>query len=480
MENVTVKASFPDYGASSVVMTRKEFDDSTQDLIDRTGMLCWAVLEEAGLKKSDLTDILLVGGSTRMPQVSKYLLGQFNKKPITHVNPDEAVALGAAIQATKDDAAYVKLAVKEQGGKKVTNRAGTSLTRLGAVQPAKRLSDIKQLRLQETTAHAMGMIAVSQDGTRYINDIIIPANHPRPVRAAKAFSFQTRARGTNEMEIFVLQGDKTNPLDCSIPYKYVVSGIKHNRETRGKTVIKVQYSYDNNGVIHVEARQENEKVSLPIRREPVPDDMSKFGLPIDKSEMKPASLNVVLAIDVSGSMSGSPIEDAKRAMCDFVMQMDFSYTQVAILAVSDRTTVVCGLSDDEETCISAIKSIVVGQTGYGNAAHPFDDIYNIMRDEDGRLFAIVLADGVWDYQDRAISAAKRCNEASIETAAIGFGSADYQFLQAISSEDANALFVSQAELTSAFGTIAQSLGGSSEIQGENKFLSAKDIETWDD
>ena len=342
--------------------------------------------------------------------------------------------------------------------------------------PKKTIGDLGLISLRETTAHAMGMIAVSEDGTKYINDVIIPANHPRPVRAAKGFRFQVSRRKPSEMEIFVLQGEKINPLDNQIPFRYVVSGMDYNAKERGKCIIKVQYSYDDNGVIHVEARQDNSEKSLPIRREPVPADMSKYGQPIDIEQKAVPTLNVVMAIDVSGSMSGTPLDDAKRAMCDFVYNLESDNTFFGVVVVSDRTQIVCDLTNDSEECIRKINSISCGQSGYGNSAHPFGTIKEMLSKVDGRLFAVVLADGVWDYQQAAIEAAHRCNEAEIETAAIGFGSADERFLQAISSEDANAMFVSQNELSAAFGSIAQSLG--SQGSAENSMLEAISVDTW--
>ena len=485
MEIVKVTTSLPGFGKTTVVITRDEFENSTYDLIDRTGALCRAVLVEAGILERDVTDVLLVGGSTRMPQVSKYIINMFGKKPITNVNPDEVVALGAAIQSTKAEESYSRLSVQIVDGKKVADRTTSGLSTKAAVQPSKKLSGVGLLILRETTAHAMGIIAISPDGTRYINDIIIPANHLRPVRVAKAFTFHTSARKANEMDIYVLQGDKENPLDCLIPYRYGVSGIRHIKEQRGQTIIRVQYSYDNNGVIHVKARQENDNVNLPIRKEPVPDDMQKYALPVDQKEMyEPEPLSVVMAVDVSGSMSiggvrgGTALSDAQDAMCEFVRQMDLSYTRVGIVSVSDRSQIVIGLTDDEQRCINAIRSITVGQTGGGNAGHPFDTIKNILACEEGKRFAIVLADGVWENQPTAVSASKQCNAAGIETSAIGFGGADHKFLHDISSEDANALFVSQSELTRAFGTIAQSLGGTSAKSGIDG--TAFDTETWDD
>ena len=476
LQSVNVSVVLPVLGNITVPVSRAEFISATADLLKRTGDFCLSVLKKAQLRVNDITDVLLVGGSTRMPAVSECLTGIFGKKPIAHVNPDEAVALGAAVQAVKDNPGYSRVSFVMKDGKKVTERAKLG----GLVKPERRLSGLEAISVRETTAHAMGMIAVSTDGKRYINDIIIPADHPRPVKAAKAFSFRTTSGKPAEMEIYVLQGDKEAPLENAVTFRYVVTGIQHNPSARGKTTIRVQYTYDNNGIIHVEARQDSSAKNLPIRRESVPDDMSKFARPVEHTEEPgPETLNLVMAVDVSGSMSGEPLEDAQEAMCGFVGRLDFGYTRVGILAVSDKTKIVCGLTDDKRTCIKAIKSIECGQTGYGNSAHPFDTIKDMLSDEEGRKFAIVLADGVWSYQDRAVEAARRCNREGIDTAGIGFGCADIDFLRAISSDDANAIFVAgSGELGRAFGTIAQSLGGSSSVRGG--ISGTEDTDTWED
>ena len=136
--------------------------------------------------------------------------------------------MGAAIQATKGENAYAKLAVIEQNGRKKTDRHLTFQFGFGknAVKSARRLG-VQALSVQETTAHAMGVVVVNDEAGRYYNELIIPANHPRPVRAAKRFRFFTRPDSTNELKIYVLQGDSPNPSDCLIPYQYTVTGIRH-------------------------------------------------------------------------------------------------------------------------------------------------------------------------------------------------------------------------------------------------------------
>ena len=478
---MTAKASehIPGYGNATVTLTREEFEQNTSDLLDQTGALCRAVLSEVGITKEDVTDVLLVGGSTRMPQVTSFILGLFGKKPIAHVNPDEAVALGAAIQATKKVRAYIPSAIGTLDGKKVAKTAEVSRKK---AKDSFRLGNIGLLDIQETTAHAMGMIAINQDETRYINDIIIPANHARPTRVAKAFTFYTTARGDQEMDIFVLQGENENPLDNLITNRYVISGIRHNREQKGKTIIRVQYSYDNNGIICVSARQNNDNTNLPVRKDVVPEDMSKYGLPYEKQEFKIEPLSVVLAVDVSGSMYANdraPLRDAQRAMRDFVDKiLDDVNARVAIVAVADSAEVVCGLTNDDQRCHRAIETVDAIDVGGANAGHPFDAIKNMLQHEAGNRYAIVLADGMWQCQSAAIAASESCNAVGIETAAIGFGSADHAFLRSISSDDANALLVSQSELSQAFGSIAQSLGGAGGPQGQSG--GATDVATWDD
>jgi molecular chaperone DnaK len=468
---IQVPVSLPGFGQCTVKVTREEFDSLTADLIERTGILCKTVLDEACFSWTDITDILLVGGSTRMPQVSSYLQHLSGKKPIAHVNPDEAVALGAAVQTRLKAPSYNMLAVVSKDAKQ--NRVPCNKA---AVAPEKRITQVGLLQVNEVTTHAMGIIAVNEAGTEYINETIIPANYPIPVKSARAFNFYTRPNSDNELEIYVLQGDK-KPLECAIPYKYVVTGIRHVKG--GKTLIRIQYSYDRNAVIHVQARQEQDTKDIPIRVESVPEDMSKYGLPIEAEVFVPETLSIFLSVDVSGSMSGEPLADAQNAMCAFVDDIDLSSGKIGIIAVSDRAELALPLTDNAEKCKKAIRRITVGQTGYGNEAHPFDLIRKEHGNRKGRRFAVILADGVWSYQDKAVRAAKECHKANIEIAAIGFGGADERFLRDISSSDANALKVNQSELTRTFGSIAQSMGsGGGGNKPRDKGISG--TETWEE
>lgn len=239
-----------------------------------------------------------------MPQVSCYLQSLFGKKPISHVNPDEAVALGAAIQSSKQKTEYASLSVQVVEGKKVTDRSNSGLGKYVTVKPSQKLNSLSVLNLRETTAHALGVVAVNDEENCYYNEVIIPANHPRPVRAAKRFRYYTSPSVPNTLDVYMVQGDNPNPLDCLIPYKYVVSGIQHvNKGEKIGTIIRVQYSYDDNGIIHVQARQGNSNKDLPIRKDNAPTDISKFGRPVKNSNnTSGSSLGVMINRD---SASGS-------------------------------------------------------------------------------------------------------------------------------------------------------------------------------
>lgn len=473
----SVKVNLPNYGWYSTAVSLDEFEQNTNDLIERTGTLCESLLRGLNITWRDVTDILLVGGSTRMRQVTTYLKRISGHAPLSQVNPDEAVALGAAIQVHLPLPEYSVITMASVSDDKPSNafspfkfkkatataQATPAYSLPGVVGKETALNNALCMSHVDVVAHAMGVIAVNAEGTRYINKTIIPANQKIPVKCAEAFHYYTSARGDNEVEIYVLQGTKT-PLECQIIGKYVVSGITHNREDN-PTTIKIQYSYDINGMVHVQARQGNSTLDLPIREEPVPADMSKYGQPINPEDMKPVAepLSVVMAVDVSGSMSGDPIKDALDAMCHFVDNFE-DYPgdiQIGAIAVSDTSKIVQSLTGNLSKCKSSIKSITCGMTGYGNGDHPFNDIKSMLSSEKGRKLGIVLADGMWSYQDQAVAAAHSCHRLGIDITGIGFGSADQKFLKDISSGDVQAMLVDQSELTQSFGKIAQEIGGGS-------------------
>ena len=152
------------------------------------------------------------------------------------------------------------------------------------------------------------------------------------------------------------------------------------------------------------------------------------------------------------------MQDAINAMVEFVNAYKESGARIGAVAVSDRAEWVQRPTDDYDRCVRAIRGMTCGQTGYCNDAHPYDLIRRELENLPGDRYIIILADGVWSHQNTAVDAAHRCNQAGIETAAIGFGAADKRFLDQVSSKKDLAFLTSQSELTQTFGKIAQSIG----------------------
>ena len=175
--------------SESFEITREEFDGLTADLMERTQSLCEQVLQDAGLSWAQLTSVLLVGGSSRMPMVHDYVQRMSGKPPSTAVNVDEVVALGAAMEAAR-----------------ILNTAG--LPELPVTT--------------DVMSHSMGMIALSDDKSRYVNSIILKKNEQIPCQLSKPYQLSTRRDGDNALDVYVIQGESTDPLsvldDREVPF----------------------------------------------------------------------------------------------------------------------------------------------------------------------------------------------------------------------------------------------------------------------
>lgn len=426
----------------NVEVTEEIFEQISEFLLGTTKDVIDRLFSSVEMSWQQIDGVILVGGSTRMRMIHKYVKKMSGKEPLSGVNVDEAVALGAAIRAnitTKGDA----LPLIGGSSKKTTG----DLRIIGA----KSVTDV--------TAHSLGMIAVSTDGERYVNSIIIKKNTKIPASNTRPFKLKTRARD-NELEVYVLQGEFERPLDNTIINKYVIYNIE--RTTPPMSVIEVTYEYNSNGVIGVTAVQKETGKILPIRIEPVPDDMSwTDGSPEDNQQGSGIpDVAVFLTIDLSGSMAGEPIKEAQKAMKKFVDEMDSSFTKIGLIPFATKVDCPLSLTDDFRKVKRAIDRFDIGDKyGYGNSAHPFDLAYSTLNSSYADVkYVIVLTDGVWSCTDSAISSAKKCHAAGIEVMALGFGEADYAFLKKIASTDEFASLTDLSELGGSFSKIAQAIG----------------------
>ena len=395
---------------------------STRDVVDRLFL-------SVGMSWSDIDETILVGGSTRMRAVKKYVREMSGKEPAGGVDPDAAVALGAAIRAN----------ITPEGDAVPILRAGGQKD-IPIIRGAKAYNDV--------TAHSLGMISESEDGSRYINSTIIRKNTWIPASDTRPFAFVTDGEDS-ELLVYVLQGDFERPLDNVILNRYVITGM----EDIGETVIE-------DGVVEVSAYQrENGRELIADPRE-VPEDMSwTDGAPPKKHA---EGMDIILCIDLSASMNGAPIREAKKAMTGFVNDMSAPNVRFGLIPFATKAVTVLSLTDNADIAKKRIESLAISfDYGYGTEAQPFDEAMKEFEWSANRLrYMVVLTDGVWEDTETALIAAEKCRKQGIEIMALGFGDADAGFLKSIASTDEFADLTDLSGLGVSFSKIARAISES--------------------
>ena len=414
------------------VLSRDKLEELTSDLMERTVFLTQQAIDSIGLNVKDIDDILLVGGSTRMPMVHKFIKDRFHKNPLMGVNVDEAVSVGAALLAKE---------LSSNNNYKLGNNAHQI--------------SLGNKKLTEVTNHTLGMIAISEDNRIYKNSPILPKNTNIPTSYTRKYNHRVSKNRENILEVFLTQGDSEIPNQVDYLNKYVVINIPYKRG--GVVEIDVTYQYDINGVVNVEAFAEGR--ILPIKQEMLDNDIPDRFMrePEFENYVEREFMTIYMAFDISGSMSGSPLKQAKKAARSFVKNLDLDFTEIGIIVFSDTVKIIQHATNDEYIIMDTISDIECCKTGCCNDADPFDEIFSLMKNLEHKKYAIVLADGVWSYQDRVIKKAQKCHREDIEVVAIGFGGADKRFLQEIASSDEGSIFTTQEGLVDSFSTIAQEI-----------------------
>ena len=412
-------------------LTRAQFVELTKDLLNTTNSVIESVFESSGYTWDRINNILLVGGSTKMPMVSEFLEKISGKPPLKGINPDEAVALGAALQAASDLNSMGRLVLE------------TSSSNIFTIPTIK-----------DVMSHSLGNVAKSEDLSKYVNKQIIKKNTPIPCENSEDFLIPVSSRqGDNIMEVYMLQGESESPLDCVILGKYIFHDIAPTQS--GKAIVRVHYAYNQNGIVEVRGEQISDDkrtaTSLRMTIEPVPEDMS--WLSRSPQQMLP-TIGLVIAVDVSYSMEGEPLAQAKKAALALLEKLDLNRFHVGVVAFYNSTDVLTELSNDRKTIDRAIRKLSCGPC---TSAIPFDTAMRLMKNEKGGKYIVVLTDGEWEYAREAIRQADRIKDEGAEIIAIGFGEANYSFLKAIASCDENALFTDLSKLVDSFIKVGQIL-----------------------
>jgi molecular chaperone DnaK len=216
-----------------VEITREEFEEATQDLLDRTRFTCVQTLRAAGLDWPDLDRVLLVGGSTRMPMVRAMLQKVSGRPPDASVAADEAVAHGAALHA----------------GLILAKRAGRAAA----------------FSIRNVNSHSLGVVGVDSQTKRRRNGIVIPRNTPLPVSAHR--KFKTAKDDQRSILVQIVEGESPSADDCTPVGRCSAANLPPGLPAKTPVDVTFHYKADGRLKVRVQVPQTKLQMETEIVRE---------------------------------------------------------------------------------------------------------------------------------------------------------------------------------------------------------------------
>jgi molecular chaperone DnaK len=273
---ITADQSGPKHLA--IKITRAKFESLVDELIARTIKPCEIAVKDAGVKLSDIEDVILVGGQTRMPKVQEAVKNFFGKEPRKDVNPDEAVAVGAAIQA-------------------------------GVLK-----GDVKDVLLLDVTPLSLGIETLGSVMTK-----LIQKNTTIPTKASQVFS--TAEDNQNAVTIHVLQGEREMAKANKSLGQFNLTDIPPSQ--RGMPQIEVTFDIDANGILHVSAKDKGTgkeaKITIKANSGLSEAEIQKM---VQDAEANAAEDHKAFELATARNQADSMVHSVKKALKDFGDKVD--------------------------------------------------------------------------------------------------------------------------------------------------------------
>jgi len=324
---ITADASGPKHLA--MTLTRAKLEQLVGDLIDKTEKPCKQALADAGLKPSDINEVILVGGQTRMPAVIEKVKKVFGKEPHKGVNPDEVVAIGAAIQA-------------------------------GVLK-----GEVKDVLLLDVTPLTLGIETLGGVMTP-----LIPRNTTIPTSKSEIFS--TAADNQPGVDVHVLQGERPMAAENKTIGRFVLDGILP--APRGVPQIEVTFDIDANGILNVSAKDKGsgkeQKITITassgLSKEDVDRMMKEAELHAAEDRRKREEIGTKnMADNLAYSAEKMLREQGDKVQADLKTEVEGKIAQVRAALQGSDVTQVKRATDELQALLQKVGATVYSQAGAG-------------------------------------------------------------------------------------------------------------------